>query len=245
MADLMDTFQVGWYIDADGDFRLEHIKYFEKLWEDSTALDLTGAGYDKYKPETDAKELIMNKGLLANREQFNWSQNDTIGNSPDFIGYDIIYDNLETVANVLKHELRNITTDIQYIVDNPSNASASGFCFLQCAALTSGNYYIEFETGVVSSNDVLNGHFSWANLHDKYWTWRRMSENGDMNNGDKTSFDSAVKFLEQADVRFGYQSTLDGFKKITTSQGTGQQAETRRDLDTDFLEILIRYNPYL
>ena len=244
MSDLKEVFQVGWYIDADGDFRLEHIKYFEKLIDDSTALDITGAAYTKYKPETDKKELKFNKALLANREQFRWQQVDTVANSPDFVGHDIYYNQLETIANVIKHEPRNVTTDIQYLVDNPGDASASGFTYLQCAALGSGNYYVEFETGILSAADVLNGHFSWANLQDKYWTWRRMSENGDMNSGNTVAFDSAIKFLEQSDIKFVYTSTLNIFTKITASQGTAQQMETKRDLDTDFLTLIIVYNPY-
>jgi len=243
MNDLFQFLQAGWYIDADGDFRIEHVKWFELLTEDSTAIDLTGAAYDKYKVEIDSKELVFNKGLLANREQFRWQQNDTIANSEDFVGVDIIYDNLETISNVLKHEARIITTDLQYMLDNPGDASADGLTYLVGVVLPGGDYIIEFEEGVLSTNDVLNGHLSWANLQDLYWTWRRMSENGDMNNG-ATTFDSAVKFLEQAGVKFGYQSTLSGFTKITTSQGTGQQAETIRDLDSDFLTMLIRFNPY-
>jgi len=243
MSDLKEVFDVGWYIDADGDFRIEHSMYFEKLWDDSTAVDITGATYTGYKPETDAKELIFNKALLANREQFSWQQVDTVANSEDFVGVDIIYDDLETISNVITHEARNITTDIIYLNDNAADASASGFCYFQCY-LDGANYVIEKEVGVLSTDDIRNNHFSWANLHDKYWTWRRMSENGDMNTGDTTSFNSAVKFLEQSNIKFGYATTLSGFTKITTSQGDGQQLEVKRDLDTDFVTILLGYNPY-
>ncbi len=243
MSDMMHSHQIGWYIDADGDFRLEHVKYFELLRTDSTALDLTGAPFTKYKPETDAKELTMNKALLANREQFEWQQAGDVDSSEDFVGVDIIYENLETIENVFRHEPRRVTTDYEYLVDNASSASADGLLFLQCF-LSSGDYFIQNEIGVLSGDNKVNGHFSWANLQDKYWTWRRMSENGDMNDGDTVAFDSAVKFLEQANVRFGHQSTLDPYTKITTSQGTGQQTEVIRDLDTDFITMLISYNPY-
>jgi len=242
MSDLMETIQAGWYIDADGDFRIEHVKYFEKLWEDSTALDLTESTYDKYKSETDAKEIKFNKALLANREKFKWTQVGLPTDSEDFIGVDIIYDNLETIANVLKHG-PSVTTDMTYLTENLSDASGEGYFFVIAPEVT-GYREIEISTGVLSTDDVSNAAMSWANLQDKYWTWRRMSENGDMNDEDTTSFDSAVKFLEQAGVRFGYQSILDGFKKITTSQGTGQQLETVRDLDTDFITVLIGFNPY-
>ena len=245
MSDMKEILDAGWYIDDDGDFRIEHIKYFEKLVDDSTALNLTSAPYDKYKAETDAKELISNKSLLANREQFAWEQAGTVTDSQDFVGVDIIYNNLETISNVLKHEARNVTTDIVYLINNASSAGAGGFVYLQCWLNGDGDYVVQSEAGVLSGGYIKNGHFSWANLQDKYWTWRRMSENGDMNNGATVAFDSAVKFLEQANIKFGYQSTLSGFVKITTSQGTGQQIETKRDLDTDFLTILLAFNPYV
>ena len=243
MSDLMNSIQAGWYIDADGDFRIEHVKYFEKLRDDSVALDLTSAPFEKYKAETDAKELTMNKALLGNREQFEWQQVGDIVSSQDFVGVDIIYDNLETIENVLRHEPRNITTDVQFLLDNTADASADGLLFLQCV-LSAGDYIVQVETGVLSGDEKINSHMSWANLQDKYWTWRRMSENGDMNALDTILFDSAVKFMEQANVRFGLQTTLDPYTKITTSQGTGQQTEVVRSLDTDFLTMLISYNPY-
>lgn len=244
--DLMNDIKAlgcGWYIDADGDFRIEHIKWFELLNTDSTALDLTSAPFAKYKAEVGAKELQFNKALLSNREQFFWMQNDTVANSEDFIGVDIIYDNLETIENTLKYEIRSVTTDIIFLNDNQATAAADGFCFFQCY-IDTGDYVIQKEVGVLSGDNIRNNHMSWANLQDKYWTWRRMSENGDMNDGDTVAFDTSVKFLEQGNIKFGYTSTLSGFTKITTSQGTGQQAETRRNLDTDFLTVLIRYNPY-
>ena len=243
MDDLKEVIQAGWYIDADGDFRIEHIKYFEKLWDDSTAIDLTSAPFSKYKPNIDNNELSFSKGLLANREQFTWQQGDTVINSEDFVGVDIIYDNLETVSNVLKHETRSITTDIQYLVDNPGDAGSSGFVYLYGLVLDSGDYLIEFELGELSATQILNGHFSWANLHQKYWSWRRMAEDATLNNSAET-FDSVVKFLEQSNVKFGIQTTVDGFTKITTSQGNGRQIETKRDLDSDFLTITLGYDPY-
>ena len=245
MSNLKEVLEAGWYIDADGDFRIEHIKYFEKLVEDSTAIDLTSAPFEKYKTDKDNNELTFNKALLGNREQFAWQQVDTIANSQDFIGVDIIYDNLETIENVLKHEPRIITTDVVYLHDNPDDASADGFVFVQCVLASGIDYLVQEELGVLTDPATpLNAHFAWANLQDKYWTWRRMSENGDMNNGDTVAFESAIKFLEQANIRFGFQTTLDGFTKITTNHGTGQQAEAKRNLETDFITIVLRYNPY-
>ena len=238
MRDL-EAINLAWYIDADGDFRIEHIKYFEKLWENSTALDITGAAYPTQK-----RELNFDKSLLASREQFNWSQVGEVADSEDFIGKNIIYDDLETISTVKRYEFLNVTTDLDYLLDNADSASATGFTFLHCHVLDSGDYFVNFEEGVLSEGQILNGHFSWANLHDKYWTWRRMSENGDMNDGDTTTFDSAVKFLKQKNIKIPYESDLDGFKKITVTDGTGQQGKVTRDLNTDFLTIELMFDPY-
>ena len=232
MEDLFNTIRAKWFIDADGDFRIEHEKYFEKQWEDSTALDVTGILDQK-------RELEFDKSLLANREQFSWAQ----AENEDFIGEDIIYDNLETIGNTKKYTVGNVTTDMKYLVDNQDDASGSGYCFVIANAIT-GYREIQVSEGLLSGGQISNAAMSWANLHDSYWKWERMSENGDMNDGDTISFESAVKFLKIKNVKFPYTSDIDGFTKVTVEDGTGQQEVTVRDLRTDFVEMELMFNPY-
>ena len=241
MAILRDMFQAYWYIDADGDFRIEHVKYFEKMVDDSTAI--TMASLIAYTPEADHLVTTFRKESIVSREQFEFAQ----ALNEDFIGDDIIYDNFETSNNHGKYNVTNVTTDIKYVIDNISDASNSGFGIYHCQVLTNTDgadiYEIVISTGTLSSALISNAAMSWANLHAKYWTWKRMSENATVNGGAAT-LDSAIRFLEHEDLRFFYTTAIEWYNKITTSLGTGEIISAVRDFDTDYVELKIGYNPY-
>ena len=239
MSDVRETMQLYWYIDESDNFRVEHESWFERVFLESTGVNLTSSTYTKYSPLVDAQEFTFNKSQIANREQFTWPQ---VGStSVNMIGADIIYDELETVDNVLKHELGRVTTDVTYVADNVADASGDGYLFLDCSVVCT-YYEVITRAGLYATAEYANNHFAWGNLHPTYWTWQRSSQNGTMN-GASTSFDTGIRFLEQS-VKFGYQSTLDIFERIITPQGDGFQVETVRNLDTDFLTIKLGYDPY-
>jgi len=135
-----------------------------------------------------------------------------------------------------------VTTDINYVVNNKEDASADGYLFLIADDICSEKE-IQSEVGLYSPTTLQNHHFAWGNLHPRYWTWRRSSQNGNMNAG-AVNFDSCIKFLEHSNIKFGFQSDLDPYRKITTNFGDGQIIDAERDLDTDFLTIKIGYDPY-
>jgi hypothetical protein len=182
--------------------------------------------------------------LISGREQFKWPQYESLWNGGilNFPGVDIIYNNLESASNVEKHEISRVTTDVQYLIDNPDDASGDGYLFLHCMAKCT-YVDVQYENALYGLGGYrLNNHFGWGNLHPRYWLWGRSSQNGEMN-GAATSFNSAIRFMEQT-VKFGHQSTLDIFDRIITTQGNGFQLETKRNLDTDFLTIKLGYDPY-
>lgn len=239
MNDIRETLQAWWYIDESGNLRIEHLSWFEYLFTDSTGVILTSSTYAKYRPFSDAEKFTFNKSKLSSREQFTWPQ---VGSgSTNFKGKDIIYDNLETVENIEKHEPSRVTTDLQYVIDNSADANGDGYLYLH-TLLRAGYDIVQREASLYSGGSLLNNHFSWGNLHPRYWMWGRSSQNGTMN-GAATSFNSAIRFMEQT-VKFGYQSTLDIFERIITDQGNGFQLETKRNLDTDMLTIKLGYDPY-
>jgi uncharacterized protein YjbI with pentapeptide repeats len=237
MAQLREVLQVYWFIDADGKFRLEHEKYFVKQVDDSTAIVLDT------QDEVDAREMVYNKTGVASTETFQWAQ----AENRDFVGNDIIYNNFETTNNSLEHSANYITTDIKYVLDNIDDASSNGLGLYQCnviGGITGADIYeINIATGDLSSAAIANAEFSWANLHNKYWSWSRMSENATIN-AVSTSMQSSIRFLEQANVRFFYSTAIDPFTKITSILTNGAPKEIRRSLETDFVQILIGYDPY-
>ena len=237
MEQLREVFQVYWFIDADDKFRIEHEKYFVKLVDDSTAITTSA------QDEVDAREFVYDKKGIYSMEQFSWAQ----AANQDFIGRDIIYNNFETTVKSIDHSANYITTDINYVINNLTEASNNGLALYNCAILTgiTGDdmYEIQLDTGALSSSLISNGAFSWANLHEKYWSWSRMSENATINSV-ATTLQSSIRFLEQANVRFYYSTAIDPYTKIQTALTGGAPIEIRRSLDTDFVTINLSYDPY-
>ena len=237
MAQLRDMLQIHWFIDADGKFRVEHEKYFVKQVDDSTPIVLGPPS------EVDAREMSYNKERIASREQFTWAQ----ASHEDFVGNDIIYNNFETTNNAIEYAVNYITTDISYVIDNINDASNSGLAMYQCNVLTGITgvdlYEINILTGALSATAISNAAFSWANLHEKYWSWSRMSENATVNGG-ATAMASSVRFLEQANVRFFYATAIDPYTMITATLTGAAPLEIKRDLETDYVELHIGFDPY-
>ena len=70
-----------------------------------------------------------------------------------------------------------------------------------------------------------------------------MSENATIN-GVATTMASSLRFLEQTDVRFFYATAIDPFTKIDATLTGGAPVEIRRDLETDYVEMILSYDPY-
>jgi hypothetical protein len=187
--------------------------------------------------------MVYNKARIARTEQFSWSQ----AANTDFVGNDIIYNNFETTNNAIEYAVNYVTTDIKYVIDNIDDASNSGLGIYQCNVLTgitgADIYEINILTGTLSGTAFANAAFSWANLHGNYWSWSRMAEDA-TRNGTAVTMDSNVRFLEQAGVNFFYLTAIDPFTAITTTLTGGAPIEIRRNLETDFVEIIIGFDPY-
>jgi len=237
MAQLRDVLQVYWFIDADGKFRVEHEKYFVKQVDDSTPIVLDA------QDEVDAREMVYNKAVIASTETFQWAQSQ----NRDFVGNDIIYNNFETTSTSNEISANYFTTDIKYVIDNIDDASNSGFGLYQCNLIggIDGDdvYEINIATGDLSSAAIANAEFSWANLHNKYWRWSRMSESATINSV-ASSMESSIRFLEQANVRFFHATAIDPYTMITATLTGGAPIAITRSLETDFNTIIIGYDPY-
>ena len=238
MGQLREMFQVYWFIDADDKFRVEHDRYFVAQVADSTPIVLDT------QDEIDAREFNYNKGQIASTETFAWAQSA----NEDFVGADIIYNNFETTNNSIEHSANYITTDIKYVIDNIDDASKNGLGIYQCNLIDDLDdgvdmYEINIATGALSGAAISNAEFSWANLHDKYWSWSRMAEDATVNGGAET-MDSAIRFLEQSGIRFFYSTAIDPYTMITARLTGAAPISISRSLETDYVTLLLGYDPY-
>jgi len=138
MQMLRDFFEVYWYIDSNGDFRLEHLHYFEHDFADRDHTNLpddidltaiineyTGKPLSTYKNKYKALEANM-----PSQEKLTM----TAAEGEDFIGLPILYD-LDCTYNYPKVVIKEydnsmFMTDVQMIVDDPDSVSSEGWLVL-------------------------------------------------------------------------------------------------------------------
>lgn len=239
MLDLANSLNMYWYIDADGAFRIEHKMYFDYLYLDSTPI-LTST-YVAFKPEVDAMIYVAEKETVASREEFQWMQ--ATYNDVDFNGLPIIYDVFETSTYIKEYNIGRVTTDIDFLINGESTKSGWIYYNVRYFDLTTDIYIVDYTTGTLSGSEKLNGYFSWANVHNNYWTYGRMSENANINGSDVT-VDTVIPFVGQEGIRFPYPTAIPWYNRITTSFGDAYIKSMTRELGSDFISFKLAYNPY-
>lgn len=208
-AYLYNMFQVCWWYDPiDSTIRFEHVSYNQY----ATGLDLTVGTYLRLNKGKKVYTYLRDKRYKF--EKYNFME----ANGVDFVGTDIIY-NFNCIDPVIggpkpgsnalhlanqndnskTYSVDKITTDIEYIISNPSEISSDGFVMLCAFDDGAANLTLDYEIGAISGNLKSNGHLAWANLHDKYWRHDRILIEGNMNGQDVT-FESAKRTKRQADL---------------------------------------------
>lgn len=224
--ELMDIlwimFQVKWDYDIDTDtINVEHISW----WPPAAGLDLRtqelSAASNKY---------TYLKDKMPKYEKFSFMEADNV----NFVGTPIWYDSgcvdQDPDSNVAESQVR-VTTDLQYIIDNPDAISDEGFVIL-CNFVYSGNYYVEETTGIIDSTVVKNGRLSWANLHNAYFRHERVLIEGYMNNSLETFWTAQKTKEQQCPAIVCPDDLYDPADEITTELGetyfSGAKARVRR-----------------
>ena len=162
---MLEIFNVYWYLDGTG-IRFEHISFFSF----SIAYDLTSPSYLKFI--SGKNKYSYDKNKMPKYERFKWME----ALNTDFIGAEIRYDsicvNQNPKTNVSQRGANDVTTDIVYIANNPSDISKNGFVIM-ATELTSPHAVLE-EAGLISGSILPNMHLSWANLHYNYHRYDRV-----------------------------------------------------------------------
>lgn len=136
---LRDCFRCYWFIDDDGRFRIEHILYFMRggryRGEPSVGVDLTTEGVTRTgkKWAFATSSYQYDKPEMAARYQFGWMDDVTQlfdGNPLEIVSKYVKQDNVEQV------DVEKFTSDIDYILLNPSEISNDGFVLLSGVPLS-------------------------------------------------------------------------------------------------------------
>ena len=234
MIILRTKIRAWWYLDAEGQFRIEHEKYFRSY---TSQLNLTAGVYPAMKPEVDHKIYTYNKGDIYS--QLNYKEQNESG---VFIADPIEYDINLTTKNTKDINL-DITCDIDHAYNNPSASTDSGIC-LMTGTIASSIFTVDIiKTGTAIW--TVNYYMSWMYLFANYWSYFGEADEADINNGTTLTMDSVKEFMEQEDVKFYYASALDWKKPLTLSKGTAWIRSWEHSPETGFYNINVAYNPYL
>lgn len=130
---LRDCFRCYWWVDDDGRFRIEHISYFMR---GGTYTDLPVVGIDLTSAEVTRNckawafglnRYDFDKPTMPSRYEFGWMDDTT----DLFDGYPIdILSGFVNPENIERVEVSQFTSDIDYILLNPSAVSKDGFALL-------------------------------------------------------------------------------------------------------------------
>lgn len=238
LKDIMDLLKTKlrawWYIDEDGKFRIEHEKYFRDY---IVQADLTT--YTNDKPEVDVKVYSYEKGDVYT--QLNYTDNNS--SNEDWLTYPFINFSATLTSNNVKDISTNATTDIKYVLDNPTDASTSGFVLLRCVAM-GANYRIAYDQSTITAtNYYLNAKLGWAYIFANYMDYFAEAQDGTVNNAAKT-FTHVKEVLKQNNIRFRLTTDLNWKKPFTLAEGTGWFEGGEYEPETGMYKINVGYNPY-
>lgn len=238
---LKNTMQIYWYLDGSK-IRLEHRRYFDNGLSYSgtpvVGYDLTelmcprssrswASGRNQYKYDKDE---------MPERYQFGWM--DTV--TKPFSGYPIVV-NSDAVEGGLIEEVtvENFTSDIDYMLTNPSGVSEDGFAII--GAILSGSNYL---TPIVSQTtdkvayNMQNGLMSYIYLHPIYWLDDMPAESLTINNAPYMAH--SVKRTKRQEIDFPSDNyEVDEYELIKTEMGDGQIDKLSVSLTSGFINAEI------
>ena len=172
---LRDCFRCYWFIDEQNRFCIEHISYFmnggaypgtpdfPKIGINLTEQVVTRNG----KPWAFGRDQFSyDKPDMAARYEFGWMDDVTEPFEGNAIEIDAQFVNPENIERI---DIANFTSDVDYILLNPSAISKDGFTLL-AAVLESGEYklpYYEYPQGNTTTY-LQNGYVAFCYLQNYY-----------------------------------------------------------------------------
>ena len=219
--DLMEivhnVFNTWWYIDENGDVRVEHIYFWELYFP--VSYDLTTIDTGRWLINTSKYDYRVEE--IPKEEQWNWNNEwmDT------FIEEKFTYYNCFLPGKqrfIKEYSLAKVTNDIEYIAQGLNNLATSppgsppdsAYMFLRCidkADLPGGwtalpacaDYVVWYSRYLEDGADHLNAHLSPTNLLANYWLHDRPLWTGYMTElSTQVAFESTWKNLRQTEVCF-------------------------------------------
>ena len=228
---LRDCFRCFWFIDEQNRFRIEHIQFFRKggsyTGSPVVGIDLTAETVTRNgKAWAFARDQYRyDKPAMAARYQFGWMDDVT----QLFEGYPMdIVSKFVNPENIEQITVSKFTSDIDYILLNPSAVSMDGFVLL-AAVLESGEYilpYYDFSTSI-AQHYLQNGYVAFAFLQ-QYYAYDMPAWEYVIDGVQKTAY--GVKRLKNQTLTFPALFDPDLVELIKTNLGNGEVSKLSLNL---------------
>ena len=250
MKMLRDCFRCYWYIE-DGKFKIEHISFFMRggsysSYNTNVQLDFTKL-VDQFNKKLSSyfqSEVEYDKTDLNQRYEFGWMDDVT-----DLFG-GVTIDVKSNYIQKDKTEEINISqfsSDVDYMLFNPSNFSDDGFALL-CPVKNGSSLELPIvETYLVDENGdaydavIQNFYAAWAYLV-RFYMYDMPASNLDCNVlGDL--YANGVKMCMKHTIEFPTEEDLDELELIKTTIGNGKIDEISVNVNTRRAKVKLLYVP--
>lgn len=249
MEMLRDCFRCYWYIE-DGKFKIEHIRFFMNggsySAQTSYQLDFTKLKdqFNKRLSSYFQSAVEYEKDELNQRYEFSWMDDVTDlfgGVTIDVKSNYIQKDKNEEIA------ISQFSSDIDYMLFNPSNFSEDGFALI-CATKSGSTYNIPIiETTLIDENGdnytaiIQNWYATWAYLVQFYLYDMPAFELkcNVLNN----IYAIDIKKCMKHTIEFPAEEDLNELELIKTSLGNGKIDEFSINIDTRLVKVNLVYKP--
>jgi len=243
---LRNAFNAYWFIDENGEFRIEHIHFFDADFPESD-----------YEPDIDLTALVSSNGKtfayrrnkytyetgeLYDQERWTWQhyegdEGTGITHGADFEGVPLTYgpgagEKSDCVPGEFKERkiaTPNFWSDIEWAYQlrmvggaaMPDKIACTGLCMLDID--TSGTDVVRCEAGDISLANIINGHCSTANLSEHYNLYDRVFVGGIVNNNVLVRTLTAQRHKLQEAIEFEHccLDEFDPLDLIKTELGEG------------------------
>lgn len=250
MKMLRDCFRCYWYIE-DNKFKIEHIYFFMNggsySGKSNYQLDFTKLT-DRFNKKLSSyfqSEIEYDKSDLNQRYEFAWMDDVTDlfgGNTIDVKSNYIQKDKTEEI------NIGQFSSDVDYMLFNPSNFSEDGFALL-CPVKNGSTLELPIITvnGLVDENKDIytavaqNWYASWIYLQNFYlWDMPAYSIESNVLN---YLYARDIKKCMKHTIEFPTEEDLDELELIKTAFGNGKIDEISISLDTRMAKVNLLYRP--
>lgn len=242
---LRDVYKCYWYVD-EGKLKIEHIEWFNNggsydKADQQVAIDLTTfmCASAKKPWAFSSSKFAYEKEDMPERFSFKWQ--DEVSRS--FVGKPIeMVSNYVNKGQIEEVSINDFTTDIDYMLHNPSEISSSGFALFAATRNSEEKpFRLPFVLESFEGKDLSmqNAYLSWINLQPKYWKYDLPAKDVMINGNEVVA--STVKRIKTQKVRYPTPFDVDPQKLVKTYLGLGQVDKVTTTIGTRMNEVTLKY----